>query len=72
MRNVLLEESYAKCSGEIIPRPFSKKSKLIMSLDQESKVLYSLFLFYDKLREIYLIYLNQAADHLLLHHLELF
>ena len=29
MRNVFLEESYTKCGGETIPRPFSKKSKLL-------------------------------------------
>ena len=29
-----LEKSYSKCGGETIPRPFSKKSKLSMSLDQ--------------------------------------
>ena len=44
MRNIFLEKSYTKCSGETIPRPFSKKSKLSISLDQQSKVLYSLFL----------------------------
>ena len=54
-RNIFLEKSYTKCSGETIPRPFSKKSKLSISLDQYSKVLYSLFLLYVKLRgvEIY-------------------
>ena len=31
MRNIFLVKSYRKCSGETIPRPFSKKSKL--SLD---------------------------------------
>ena len=34
MRNTFLEKSYAKCGGETIPRPFSKKSKLSISLDQ--------------------------------------
>ena len=34
MRNTFLEKSYAKCGGETIPRPFSKKSKLSTSLDQ--------------------------------------
>ena len=52
IRNVLLEKSYIKCGGETIPRPFSKKSKLSISLDQKSKVLYSLFLLYSKLRTI--------------------
>ena len=40
IRNILLEKSYAKCGGETIPRPFSKKSKLSISLDQYSKVSY--------------------------------
>ena len=34
MRNIFLEISYTKCGGEAIPRPFSKKSKLSISLDQ--------------------------------------
>ena len=34
MRNIFLEKSYTKCGGETIPRPFSKKSKLSLSLDQ--------------------------------------
>ena len=28
------EKSYTKCGGETIPRPFFKKSKLKLSLDQ--------------------------------------
>ena len=27
MRNIFLEQSYTKCGGDTIPRPFSKKSK---------------------------------------------
>ena len=46
MRNVFLEKSYTKCDGETIPRPFSKKSKLSIFLDQHSKVLYSAPLLY--------------------------
>ena len=38
MRNSFLEESY-----KTIPRPFPKISKLIISADQSSKDLYSLF-----------------------------
>ena len=52
MRNIFLEKSYSKCGGETSPRPFSKKLKLTISLDQWSKVLYSLFFIYDKLRAI--------------------
>ena len=33
MRNVFLEKSYTKCDGDTTPRPFSKKSKLIISLN---------------------------------------
>ena len=33
-RNIFLEESYTKCGGETIPRPFSTKSKLSIYLDQ--------------------------------------
>ena len=44
------EKSYTKCGGETIPRRFSKRLKLSISLDQQSKVLYSLFLSYAQLR----------------------
>ena len=33
MRKNFLEKSYTKSGGETIPRPFSKKSKLCLSLD---------------------------------------
>ena len=50
MKNIFPKKSYINCGGETIPRPFSKKSKLIRSLHQLSKVLYSLFLLYAKLK----------------------
>ena len=34
IRNVFLEKLYTKYGGETIPRPFYKKSKLNISLDQ--------------------------------------
>ena len=34
MKNIFLEESYTKCNEKAIPRPFSKNSKLSISLDQ--------------------------------------
>ena len=34
MRNIFVEKSYTRCGGETISRPFSKKSKLSISLDQ--------------------------------------
>ena len=43
MSNIFLEKSLSKFDGETIPRPFSVKTKLSLSLDQWSKVLYSLF-----------------------------
>ena len=52
MRNIFLEKSYIKCGGETNPRPFSEKLKLSISLNQYSKILYSLFLLYGKLRAI--------------------
>ena len=52
LRNIFLEKSYTKCGGETIPRPFSKKSKLSISLDQYSKVSYILFLLFATLRTI--------------------
>ena len=52
IRNIFLEKPYKKCDGETIPRTFSKIPKLSISMDQQSKVLYSLFLLYTKLRAI--------------------
>ena len=52
LRNIFLEKSYTKYGGETIPRSFSEKLKLSISLDQKSKVLYSLFLLYTKSRSI--------------------
>ena len=52
MRKIFVEKSYAKCGGETIPRPFFKNSKLSISLDQQSKVLYVFFLLYANLRAI--------------------
>ena len=52
MRNIFLENSYTKCDGETSPRLFSEKLKLSISLDEKSKVLYSLLLLYTKLRAI--------------------
>ena len=49
MRNIFLQKSCTKYGGETILRPFSKKSKLSIFLDQ---VLHSLFLLYAKLRAI--------------------
>ena len=34
MRTIFLQKSYTKYDGETITRPFSKKSKLTISLDQ--------------------------------------
>ena len=34
MRNISVEKCYAKCGEETIPRPFSKKTKLSISLDK--------------------------------------
>ena len=34
MKNIFVEKSYTKCGGETIPSPFSKKPKLMRSLDQ--------------------------------------
>ena len=34
MRNIFLKKSYTKYDGETIPRPFSRKSRLSISLDQ--------------------------------------
>ena len=52
LRNIFLGKSYTKCGGETSPRPFTEKLKLSISLDQKSKVLYSLFSLYGNLRAI--------------------
>ena len=52
LRNIFFENSYTKCGGETTARPFSGKLKLNISLDQQFKVLYRLFLLYCKLRAI--------------------
>ena len=52
VRNIFLEKSYTKCDRETRARPFSKKLKLSISLDQESNVSYSLFLLYAKPKAI--------------------
>ena len=52
MRSIFLEKSFTKCGGETSLRYFSEKLKLSISLDQQSKVLYSLLLLYSKLRGI--------------------
>ena len=52
MSIIFLEKLYTKCGREAILKPFSKKLKLSISLDQYSKVLYILFLLFAKLRTI--------------------
>ena len=43
MRKIILGKLYAKCGGETSPRPFSKKLKFTISLEQWSKVLQFFF-----------------------------
>ena len=38
MRISFIEKKYTKCGGETSPRPFSKKLKLSISLNQQFKV----------------------------------
>ena len=45
MMNIFIGTSYTKCDAEAITRPFSKKSKLRISLDQQAELLFSLFYF---------------------------
>ena len=39
IRNIFLEKPYTKGCGETSPRPFSKKSKLSLSLEEQCNVL---------------------------------
>ena len=52
MRAIFLEKSFSNCGGEIIPISSSQKLKLSISLDQWSKISYSLLLLYAKWRAI--------------------
>ena len=52
MRKIFPEKSYPKFGRETIPKPSFKKSKLNIILDQQSKVLHSLFVLYDKLKAV--------------------
>ena len=45
-RSILLEKSFTKYGAETSPRPSSRKSKLNISLDKQSEILYSLILLY--------------------------
>ena len=42
MRNIFFKKSHRKWGRKTIPKPFSKKSKLSISLDEYSKALYIL------------------------------
>ena len=43
MKNIFIEKPYTKYGGETSPRPFSKKLKLSISLDQQFEFLFSSF-----------------------------
>ena len=51
MRKNHAQKSCAKCGEETSPRPFFKKSKLSLFLDQRSEVSYSLFSLYVQLED---------------------
>ena len=38
MRNIFLEKTCTKCGPETSPRPFFKKAKLNISLDQQPEI----------------------------------
>ena len=51
VRNIFQEKSSIKGGRETSSRPFSKKSKLRISLDQLSEILHTLFLLYAQLED---------------------
>ena len=51
MKIIFFEKPYSKCDGKHSPRTFSKNSKLNISVDQQSKILYSLFLLYAQVED---------------------
>ena len=65
------EKSYTKCGKETIPRPFSEKPKVNISLDQISKVFY---IFLNCLPSCGLskVIETKQRDHLLLPHINFF
>ena len=69
MKIIFFENSYTKCGEETGPKPFSKKSKLRISLDQQPEIL-QFFYCMAKSRTTK-IYLTQGADHLLLPYMKL-
>ena len=71
VRKIFLEKPCTKCHGETSPRHFPEKLKLSIFPDQESKVLYSLFLLRDKLRAVE-TYRNESANHFPLPHFTFF
>ena len=46
MRNIFLEKSYTKCGEAASLRPFYKKSKFNMYLDQQSEMVYNFVFWY--------------------------
>ena len=46
MRKFFFSKIIRSSGGKAYPRPISKKSKLSISVEQQSEILYSLFLFY--------------------------
>ena len=44
--NIFLEKIIYKMDGQTSPRTFSNKSKLSTSLNQQSEIIYNLYLFY--------------------------
>ena len=44
--NIFLEKIIYKMDGQTSPRTFSNKSKLNASLNQQSEIIYNLYLFY--------------------------
>ena len=54
MRNIFLEKSYTQCVGKGSPRPLHKKSKLTISLDQQSRMfINSVFMSKSRFGKIY-------------------
>ena len=52
MSNIILDKSYTKCGAETSPRPFSRKSRLSISLNQQSRHLYNLYVQVDDYQTI--------------------
>ena len=62
MKNISLEKLYTKCDGETSPKSLFKRSKLSISQDQQSEIVYCVLLLYGQIKD-YQNILKLNTDH---------